>query len=366
MRIAQVAPLHESVPPRTYGGTERVVSYLTEELVRLGHDVTLFASGDSRTLAKLNPVCPRALRFDSECQLPLVHHYLQLEAVIARIDDFDIVHYHTDYLHFPLSRRTKVPQLTTLHGRLDLRDLRPLFAAFDDMPVVSISNAQRSPLSEAQYCGTVHHGLPVDLYPFNPNAGSYFAFIGRISPEKRADRAIEIATRLQTPLKIAAKIDRVDTEYFEREIAPLLDNPLVEFIGEISEASKGAFLGSARALLMPIDWPEPFGLVTIEAMACGTPVIAYDHGSMPEIIEPGVNGYLVNSQDEATEAAERVHQLDRHRCRRLFEERFSVQRMAQQYLTLYEQQLARGQGVRVPPIATSDARGSLPLSGGVR
>jgi len=335
MRIAQVAPLYESVPPRYYGGTERVVSYLTEELVRQGHEVTLFASGDSVTRARLVAACPRSLRLDPKCIDPLAHHVRMVEMVFQRAAEFDIIHFHIDYLHFPLARRYGVPHVTTLHGRLDLPDLEPLYREFQDMPVVSISNAQRRPLPWARWVGTVYHGLPRDLYTFREEPGRYLAFLGRISPEKRVDRAIEIARRVGMPLKVAAKVDRVDREYFETVIRPLLRGPWVEYIGEIGEAEKNDFLGQAYALLFPIDWPEPFGLVMIEALACGTPVIAYRNGSVPEIIEDGVTGFIVQSLEEAVEAVPKVAGLSRRRCRQVFEERFTAERMARDYLAVY-------------------------------
>ncbi|RME34170.1 MAG: glycosyltransferase family 4 protein [Deltaproteobacteria bacterium] len=338
MKIAQVSPLYESVPPRLYGGTERVVSWLTEELVRQGHDVTLFASGDSVTSAKLVPCASEALRL-AGCREPLAHHLLMLEEVARRLEEFDIVHYHVDYLHFPLSRRSNVPQLTTLHGRLDSPELAPLFREYRDMPLVSISNAQRRPLPFANWTGTVYHGLPTDQFRLNPDGGGYLAFLGRISPEKRPDRAIEIAKRSGLPLKIAAKVDRADQEYFEREIKPLLSHPLVEFIGEINDADKQDFLGQALALLFPIDWPEPFGLVMIEAMACGTPVVAWRCGSVPEVMENGVTGFVVASLEEAVQAVKRVEKLDRRVCRAVFERRFSSRRMAEDYVLLYRRLL---------------------------
>ncbi|HXH11040.1 MAG TPA: glycosyltransferase family 4 protein [Alphaproteobacteria bacterium] len=335
MRIAQVAPLYESVPPKYYGGTERVVSYLTEELVRQGHEVTLFASGDSVTKARLVAPCRRSLRLDKQCLDQLAHHVLMLEHVFKDPTRFDIIHFHVDYLHFPLSRRHTTPHVTTLHGRLDIPDLVPLYQEFTDMPVVSISNAQREPLPWLNWQGTVYHGLPEDLYTFRPEHGSYLAFLGRISPEKRVDRAIEIAKRLDMPIKIAAKVDAVDRDYFEDVVEPLLKDPRVEYIGEIGEGEKNEFLGNAYALLFPIDWPEPFGLVMIEAMACGTPVIAYRRGSVPEVIEEGVTGFIVHALEDAAQAAERIPTLSRQRCRQLFEERFSATRMARDYLAIY-------------------------------
>ena len=341
MRIAQVAPLYESVPPKYYGGTERIVSYLTEELVAQGHDVTLFASGDSRTAAELVPMCPRSLRLDRSCVDQLVHHLLMLEQVLRRADAFDVIHFHVDYLHFPLSRRARYPHVTTLHGRLDIPDLVPLYEEFAEEPLVSISDAQRLPLSWVNWLGTVYHGLPRDLYRFRPERGSYLACLGRISPEKRVDRAIEIAKQVGIPLRIAAKVDKADQEYFDTVIEPLLHDPLVEFIGEIADDEKNAFLGNAQALLFPIDWPEPFGIVMIEAMACGTPVIAYSHGSVPEVMEQGRTGYVVEELDDAVEAVRRLSRLSRARCREVFEERFTAARMARDYVAVYERLVAR-------------------------
>jgi glycosyltransferase involved in cell wall biosynthesis len=348
MRIAQIAPLSESVPPQRYGGTERVVSYLTEELVSLGHDVTLYASGDSQTQARLVPVCERALRLQGKQVVdPLAHHVRLVERVFQDASGFDVLHFHQDYLHFSLCRRQAIPVLTTLHGRLDLPDLVPLFAEFDDMNVVSISEAQRAPLPHARWLGTVYHGLPTDLHRFHPEPEAYLAFLGRICPEKRLDRAIEIALGADLPLKIAAKVDRADRVYFNAVIRPLLNHPLVEYLGEIGEQEKGDFLGQARALLFPIDWPEPFGLVMIEALACGTPVIAYRHGSVPEILEHGVTGFTVSSEDEAVQAVANLDQISRSQCRATFERRFSARRMANDYIALYER--LRGQGsTRVP------------------
>ncbi len=336
MRIAQVAPLYESVPPKYYGGTERVVSYLTEELCRQGHEVTLFASGDSETAARLVAGCRRSLRLDKHCVDQLAHHVLMLEHVFQRAREFDVVHFHIDYLHFPFSRRRRIVNVTTLHGRLDIPDLVPLYGEFREMPVASISNAQRKPIPWANWQATVYHGLPEHLYRFRPERGTYFAFLGRISPEKRVDRAIEIAKRIGVPLKIAAKVDRVDRDYFEGVIEPLLRDPIVEFVGEIGEGEKDEFLGHAFALLFPIDWPEPFGLVMIEAMACGTPVIAYRQGSVPEVIEVGRTGFIVTGLEDAVAAARRVGDLNRARCREAFERRFTARRMAADYVRLYE------------------------------
>src|SRR5213083_1550125 len=342
MRIAQVAPLYESVPPKYYGGTERVVSYLTEELVRQGHEVTLFASGDSETNAQLVAACRRSLRLDKRYQGQMAHHFVMLERVFQRAGEFDIIHFHVDYLHFPLSRREAVTHVTTLHGRLDIPDLVPLYQEFRDMPVISISNGQREPLPWANWQATVYHGLPADMYRFRDEPGSYLAFLGRVSPEKRVDRAIEIAKQVRIPLKIAAKVDRVDTDYFETVVEPLLRHPFVEFVGEIGEGEKAEFLGNAYALLFPIDWPEPFGLVIIEAMACGTPVIAYDRGSVPEVMDVGVTGFVVRELDAAAEAVRQVHELDRTRCREVFEKRFTATRMANDYMSAYECIVRRG------------------------
>jgi glycosyltransferase involved in cell wall biosynthesis len=345
MRIAQVAPLYESVPPKYYGGTERVVSYLTEELVRQGHEVTLFASGDSETKARLVAACPQSLRLAKRCQDQMAHHYVMLEKVFQRAAEFDIIHFHVDYLHFPLSRREAITHVTTLHGRLDIPDLVPLYQEFCDMPVISISNGQREPLPWANWQATVYHGLPLDIYRFRPEPGSYLAFLGRISPEKRVDRAIEIATRVGMPLKIAAKVDRVDRDYFESVIAPLLPNSLVEFVGEIGDGEKDQFLGNAYALLFPIDWPEPFGLVMIEAMACGTPVIAYRGGAVPELVEPSQTGFIVKGLEDAVEAVQRVARLSRKRCRDVFEQRFTATRMAHDYVQQFERLIAKNQEV---------------------
>ena len=336
MKIAQVAPLYESVPPKYYGGTERIVSYLTEELVNQGHDITLFASGDSITKAKLHCIGERALRLDPNCIDPLAHHMIILDEVAKLAPTFDIIHFHIDYLHFLLSRMLQIPQLTTLHGRLDIPDLLPLYQTFSDMPIVSISNDQRNPLLFANWQATVYHGLPENLYTFHPEPGNYLAFIGRISPEKRVDRAIEIAIRTGMELHIAAKIDKADKEYFEEQIKPLLAHPLVHYIGEIGEEEKNDFLGQAYALLFPIDWPEPFGLVLIEAMASGTPIIAYRRGSVPEIMQEGETGFIVENLEQALAAVDKVNQLSRLHCRHVFETRFSAQRMAKDYLKVYQ------------------------------
>lgn len=355
MKIAQVAPLYESVPPKLYGGTERVVHHLTEELVRLGHDVTLFASGDSDTSAELVPACPRALRLDKSCFDHQAHHLMMLDTVAERADEFDVIHYHVDYLHFPLSRRLAVPHVTTLHGRLDLPELPLVYEHFSEMPVVSISEAQRAPLPMANWVATIHHGLPSTQFEFHAEVGDYFAFLGRISPEKRVDRAIEIAKRLQVPLRIAAKVDKADEEYFKQHIEPLLTDPLVHFLGEIGEHQKSDFLGNARALLFPIDWPEPFGLVMIEAMATGTPVIAFRGGSVDEVVDDGISGFIVENIDGAVDAARRITELDRPRCRTTFEQRFSSGIMGRKYAVLYEQLIGDAtSSLQQPPTAATE------------
>ncbi|MCI0443868.1 glycosyltransferase family 4 protein [bacterium] len=336
MKIAQVAPLYESVPPKFYGGTERVVSYLTEELVGLGHDVTLFASGDSVTSAKLVKCSERSLRLDPKCKDRLAYHMMMLDKVFADPEEFDFFHFHIDYLHFALSRRMNIKRLSTLHGRLDLPDLVPVYKQFSDEPLVSISNSQRKPLSWANWLGTVYHGLPTELYPFHEKSQPYLAFLGRISPEKGLDQAIEIAKKSNMALRIAAKVDEVDVDYFIRSAQPIMNDPMIEFIGEIGEKDKAEFLGNATALLFPIVWPEPFGLVMIEAMSCGTPVIAYGNGSVPEIIRNGVNGYIVENQEQAVAAVQKITELDRRQCREDFIERFSVERMVSDYIELYE------------------------------
>src|SRR5437868_4304548 len=334
MKIAQVAPLYESVPPHGYGGTERVVSYLTEELVRLGEEVTLFASGDSKTAAHLIPISPRSLRLGKAVDT-LAHHIVLLEEVFQRLDQFDIVHFHIDYLHFPLSRRASFAHVTTLHGRLDLPDLAPVYNEFTDMPVISISHSQQRPLPQANWVGTVYHGLPPDSFDYQEKPEDYLLFLGRISPEKRVDRAIEIARRTGRKLKIAAKIDRVDRYYFNKHIKHLLNEPFIEFIGEVRHAEKNKLLGGATALLFPIDWPEPFGLVMIEALACGTPVIGFRCGSVPEVIDDGVTGFIVDELDAAVEAVRNIESISRYRCRETFDARFTASRMAHEYVSVY-------------------------------
>ena len=335
MRIAQIAPLHEAVPPKLYGGTERVVSFLTEELVALGHDVTLFASGDSVTSAKLEPIWPRALRLDPAIRDPIAPHMLLMEAVRQKAEEFDVLHFHMDYWSFSLFGRQRTPFVTTMHGRLDLPELQPVFNMFPNVPVVSISDSQRRPLPQANFVDTVLHGLPKDLLTPVGNPQGYLAFLGRIAPEKCPDRAIRIAQAAGMPIKLAAKVDVADKVYFEKNIRHLLDQPGVEMIGEINDKQKPAFLSGASALLMPIDWPEPFGLVMIEAMACGTPVIAFNRGSVPEIVEDGVTGFIVEDVEGAIAAVSRLHTLDRTRVRRRFEERFTARRMAKDYLDVY-------------------------------
>ena len=336
LRIAQVAPLSESVPPRLYGGTERVVATLCDELVGQGHEVTLFASGDSRTQARLVAACPSALRL-SRSPDPLAVHLHMIEKVAQHADEFDILHFHVAPLHFSVARRLQTPHVTTLHGRLDLPPIAPLYSEFGELPLVSVSDAQRVPLPHQNWVATVYHGLPAHELTFRPQAGSYLAFLGRIAPEKRPDRAIAIAKACGCRLKIAAKVDPADVEYFTREIEPLLDDPLVDFIGEISEEQKGDFLGHARALLFPIDWPEPFGLVMIESLACGTPVVAFRGGSVGEIIEHGVTGFVVDDLDQAITATKQVDALERRACRQAFDERFSATRMTDDYLRVYTQ-----------------------------
>jgi glycosyltransferase involved in cell wall biosynthesis len=342
MKIAQISPLVESVPPRLYGGTERVVSYLTEELVAQGHDVTLFASGDSITTANFIPCSNRALRLDAKGHDPIPYYMMMLDKVMQQASEFDVLHFHIDQLQFPLIPMLDNVSVTTLHGRQDLPVLAPFYAHFRDTPVISISNSQRKPIAGANFVGTVHHGLPRDLYYPNLNqGGGYLAFLGRISPEKDPVQAIQIAHALGMPLKIAAKVDRVDEGYFREKVEPLLDTPGVEFMGEVGEKEKGDFLRGASALLFPICWPEPFGLVMIEAMACGTPILAYDFGSVREVIDDGITGHVVRSLDQAIAMLPKVLQLDRGEVRRRFEKRFSVSRMAEDYVKIYQMLLRR-------------------------
>jgi len=337
MRIAQVPPLYEAVPPRLYGGTERVVAHLTDALVTLGHEVTLFASAEARTLAKLAPVRDQAIRLDPAVfKSDLAAHLHQLGEVRRRAAEFDVIHFHTDMIHFPMFEDMPRRTLTTLHGRLDLKDLPPVYDRWRQFPLVSISDDQRRPLPFASWAATVHHGLSADMFRFSPRGQGYLAFLGRISPEKRPDRAIAIAVEAGRRIRIAAKVDNADRTYFEDEIEPLMAHPAVEYVGEIGDAQKSAFLGGADALLFPIDWPEPFGLVMIEAMACGTPVIAWDRGSVPEVIEHGRTGFIVRSHAEAVEAVARLPRLDRAAIRARFEERFSATAMARRYLGIYE------------------------------
>lgn len=338
MKIAQIAPLAESVPPKLYGGTERVVSYLSDELVRMGHEVTLFASGDSQTRARLVPCAPRALRLDPRVKDPLPHLLLMIEQVRQRAREFDVLHFHVEPpLHFSLFRSLGRKTVTTLHGRLDIPDLQPLFREFRDMPLASVSDSQRRPLPACNWVGTVHHGLPQEICPYNAAPpGNYLAFLGRVAPEKGLDRAIGIARRAGVRLRIAAKIDLADERYYHQRIVPLLRHPLMEFVGEVGERDKAEFLGNALALLFPIDWPEPFGLAMLEAMSCGTPVIAWPHGAVPEIVEHGVTGYVVNSIDEAVAAVKHLGGLERGQVRACFEERFTATRMARDYVEVYE------------------------------
>ena len=336
MKIAQVAPLWESVPPKLYGGTERIVSYITEELVRMGHEVTLFASGDSETAARLEAVCPQALRLNAGIfnrDAPMI---MLQERSLGAEGDFDVIHSHLDFLGFPLARRNPRPVVTTLHGRQDLPELQPVFREYAEMPLVSISDAQRRPIPWANWQATIHHGLPGHLYTYHSQHQGYLAFLGRISPEKRPDHAIEVAKRTGLPLRIAAKVDPADLQYYRSEIEPLLDHPLIEFIGEISDTEKNDFVGNALALVCPYDWPEPFGLVLIEALACGTPVLAYRRGSIPEIIEHGTTGFVSDNLSEMVAAVERLGEIDRQRCRASFEQRFTAGRMARDYVALYE------------------------------
>lgn len=337
MKIAQIAPLWESVPPQRYGGTERIVSYITEELVRQGHDVTLFASGDSVTAAKLEAICPQALRLNTGIFNRDAPQVLQQERAFGQMaEEFDLIHSHLDFLGFPIARRVKTPVVTTLHGRLDLPELVPIFREFADMPLVSISASQRRPLPWCNWVGTVHHGLP-DLYQPHYEPGKYLAYLGRMSPEKRPDHAIALAKRVGIPLKMAAKVDPADEAYFRAEIEPQLRHPLIEFVGEITDREKDDFVGNAIALVCPYDWPEPFGIVFIEALACATPVLAYRRGSIPEIIEPGVSGFISETLDEMVASVAELGSIDRRACRAAFDRRFTAKRMVTDYLKIYEE-----------------------------
>jgi glycosyltransferase involved in cell wall biosynthesis len=348
MRIAQLAPLYESVPPQLYGGTERVVSFLTEELVRQGHEVTLFAAGDSRTAARLVPVCEQALRLDDRCRDPLAFHFLMMEVLMRQREEFDIIHSHIDALGFVIGRRTGLPLIATLHGRLDLWELQHIFREYAEVPLISISDAQRQPLPGANWLATIYHGLPDDLYACDERGGEYLVYIGRISPEKKVDAAVRIAVQAGIPLKIAAKVDRSDRDYFEAEIQPLLAHPLVEFLGEVGEHEKGELLGGALAFLHPVDWPEPFGLAMIEAMACGTPVIARRRGSIPEVVDHGRTGFIFERDEEAVACLhQEVGSFSRRGCREHFEQRFSARRMAASYVAAYRAVLA-GRGEVAP------------------
>lgn len=359
MKIAQVAPLMESVPPRFYGGTERIASYLTEELVAQGHDVTLFASGDSITAARLMPCCAQALRLNPLVRDPIPYYMLMLDKVRRCAAEFDIIHFHMDQFHFPIFRDIASRTITTLHGRQDLPDMVPLYAGFPEMQLVSISDAQRKPMPNASYAATVYHGLPRDLLPFTPHPrGGYLAFLGRISPEKRVDCAIRIARAVGLPLKIAAKVDRVDAEYFKAVIEPMLKEPGIEYIGEIDERRKAKFLGEARGLLFPIDWPEPFGLVMIEAMACGTPVLAFNRGSVGEVIDDGESGFIVENEKEAVCKLGALLALDRGRVRRCFDERFTVSRMAGDYVNIYSKLIAAASDRRALRLVSASNHGA--------
>ena len=354
MRIAQVCSLHESVPPKQYGGTERVVAYLTDALMDLGHEVTVFASGDSETKARLRPMREKAIRLDDEPADPMAPHILMIEKALDEADQFDVMHFHTDYFHFPAIRRQPVPHVTTLHGRLDIGDLRPVYEEFREMPLVSISDNQRLPIPGAGWIATVYHGLPKSSCSYRPKSGDYLAFLGRFTPEKQAEIAIDIAKRAGIPIKLAAKIDDSFLEYFHESVEPLLADPQVEYIGEIDEHEKADFLGNALGLLFPINWPEPFGLVMIEAMACGTPAIAFRHGSVPEVIDEGITGFAVGSEEEAVDAVRRLPKLDRRKVFARFQERFSAERMARDYVEVYKRVMAE-HGQRTPPPKTESA-----------
>ena len=336
MKIAQIAPLYEAVPPKLYGGTERVVHYLTEELVKMGHDVTLFASGDSKTSAKLVAHVPQALRLNEKCEDALAPHIVQVQEVIERADEYDFIHFHNDYLHFPFTGQLLIPHVTTLHGKLNIPELQLIYSKFRQQPVISISNNQRKPLPQAHWVGTVYHGLPLDLLPVGDGGGGYLAFLGRVSPEKGLDKAIAIAKAVGIKLKIAAKVDKADQEYYKENIEHLLDHPLIEFVGEVNEEQKARFLGEALALLFPINWNEPFGMVMIESMSCGTPVIAFPSGSVPEILDEGKTGFIVQDEKEAIKAVNQLHRISRKDVRAVFEKRFTARRMAQDYLAIYQ------------------------------
>jgi len=365
LKIAQIAPLAESVPPSLYGGTERVVAHLTDSLVELGHDITLFASGDARTAARLIPMRERAIRLDpSPLKSDVGAHLAMLYEVRRRAHEFDILHFHIDLIHFPFFEGLADRTLTTLHGRLDLADLAGVYRRWPAFPLVSISDNQREPLPFANWLATVHHGIPSHLFDYRAAHQGYLAFLGRISPEKRPDRAIEVARRAGVPVKLAAKVDAVDAEYFREVIEPLLEQPDVEFLGEVDDAHKNELLGGAAALVFPIDWPEPFGLVMIEAMACGTPVIAWDAGSVREIVDHGVTGFIVRSIGEALSAVERIDDLDRARVRATFERRFSVETMSKKYADLYSRLSARES--RLPEIRRQHARAAPNPDGALR
>jgi glycosyltransferase involved in cell wall biosynthesis len=343
MKIAQISPLYEAVPPKLYGGTERVVAQLCEALVDLGHDVTLFASADAVTRAKLVPVRDQAIRLDTApLKSDMASHLTMLGELRERKTDFDIIHFHTDMLHFPFFEDMAHRTVTTTHGRLDIKDLPAVYRRWSKFPLVSISDAQRTHLPFANWVSTVYHGMQADVSSwFHPRPQGYLAFLGRMSPEKGPDRAIRIAKRLGIPLKMAAKVDPADSVYFREVIQPMLNDPLIEYIGEIGDAEKPAFLGGATALLFPIDWPEPFGLVMIEAMACGTPVVAFGCGSAPEVVDHGVTGYIVEDEDAAVAAVRTIDELDRREVRRRFDRRFSATAMARGYLDVYADRLAR-------------------------
>jgi len=364
MHIAQIAPLYETVPPKFYGGTERVVSWLTEELITLGHEVTLFASGDSVTTARLEASWPRSLRLDGSVRDPHALHMMMLERIYQRAADFDFLHFHLDYYPFSLFSRQPTPFVTTLHGRLDLPEHQPVFDTFSTIPIVSISNAQRRPFPQANWVRTVHHGLPENLLQPKPIKPTYFAFLGRIAPEKGVDRAIRIAQHCGMPFKVAAKVDSVDRGYFEEQILPMIKSARVDYIGEINDSQKSEFLSGAMAVLVPIDWPEPFGLVMIEAMACGTPVIAFNRGSVPEVIEDGLTGFIVEDINGAIGAVDRLSHLSRDKIRRRFEQRFTARRMAQDYLSVY-----RSMTERIAPhlrLVSDDASGGPKSAGADR